>query len=209
MPPRSQRSALALLVLWQLVEGPAHPYRLHKLLLERGKERVVNVRSRASLYQVLERLLRLGLVEVHETVRGEAHPDRVVYAISDKGREVAQEWLRETLRSTGPEFPDFIAAVSIMFALDPEDTRAQLELREAHIAADLQRTDESIANAPAGLPRLFLLEDEYRRAMLQAELEWLGAVIADLNAGRLTWSEEWLQQIAQDFAGQDDQEEGQ
>ena len=31
------------------------------------------------------------------------------------------------------------------------------------------------------LPRLFLLEEEYRRAVLQAELDWLRGVIADLR----------------------------
>ena len=46
-----------------------HVYRMQKLFEQQGKDRVVNVRARASLYQALERLTRLGLVEVHETVR--------------------------------------------------------------------------------------------------------------------------------------------
>src|SRR5262249_12539682 len=123
------RSSLGLIVLWELFDGPKHVYGVQKLLEQQGKDRVVNVRSRASLYQALERLMRLGLVEVHETVRREGYPDRVVYAITDAGREAAREWLREMLRSTGNEYPDFIAAVSILFGLDPEDARAQLEQR--------------------------------------------------------------------------------
>jgi hypothetical protein len=42
-------------------------YGIQKQFEQQGKDRVVNVRSRASLYQALERLMRLGLVEVHET----------------------------------------------------------------------------------------------------------------------------------------------
>src|SRR5262249_30176398 len=61
-------SALALIVLWELVDGPKHVYGIQKLLRQQGKDRVVNVRARASLYQALERLTRLGLVEVQETV---------------------------------------------------------------------------------------------------------------------------------------------
>src|SRR5882762_7472190 len=129
-PParRAQRSSLGLIVLWLLFQGPKHVYGMQKLIEEQGKDRVVNVRSRASLYQTLERLIRLGLVEVHETVRSEGYPDRIVYAITDAGREAARDWLREMLRSTSGEFPDFIAAVSILFGLAPDDARAQLEL---------------------------------------------------------------------------------
>jgi hypothetical protein len=40
------------------------------------------------------------------------------------------------------------------------------------------------------------LEEEYRLALLSAERSWLRSVIADIRAGRLTWSEEWLLEIA-------------
>src|SRR6266550_3025057 len=83
----AQRSSLGLIVLWQLFQEPRHVYGIQKQLEQQGKNRVVNVRSRASLYQALERLMRLGLVEVHETVSGEGYPDRIVYAITDSGRD--------------------------------------------------------------------------------------------------------------------------
>jgi DNA-binding PadR family transcriptional regulator len=188
-------SSLAVIVLWQLVEGPKHVYGIQKQLEEQGKDRVVNVRSRASLYQTLERLTRLELVEVHETVRQEGYPDRVVYAITDAGREAAREWLREMLRAPESEYPDFIAAVSILFALAPDDARAQLEERLAARASELAETERQIAAYPE-LPRLFLLEEEYRRAILKAEVTWLRGVIADLRSGELIWSEQWLRDFA-------------
>jgi DNA-binding PadR family transcriptional regulator len=202
----AQRSTLGLIVLWQLFEGPKHVYRIQKQFEQQGKDRVVNVRSRASLYQALERLMRLGLVEVHETVRREGYPDRVVYAITDAGRETAREWLRETLRTSGGEYPEFIAAVSILFGLAPDDARAQLEQRAESLAAELTDTEAQLEGTP-GLPRLFLLEEEYRRAILQAELSWLHGVISDLKKGRLTWSEEWLREIAAAFEPPDDDKE--
>jgi DNA-binding PadR family transcriptional regulator len=199
------RSPLGLLVLGHLIEEPMHVYRMHKLLEERGKTRVVNVRARASLYQTIERLVRLGLVKVQETVRTEGHPDRIVYAITDEGREVAERWLREMLRTTGNEFPEFIVAVSMFFALSPEDAQQELETRAQGIAAELAETESMLANA-GPLPRLFLLDEEYRRTVLQAELGWLRGVIEDLRAGRLTWSEEWLREIAAAFNPRDDEE---
>jgi DNA-binding PadR family transcriptional regulator len=202
----AQRSALGLIVLWQLFEGPKHVYGIQKQLEQQGKDRVVNVRARASLYQALERLQRLGLVEVQETVRREGYPDRVVYAITEAGRETAREWLREMLRVTGGEYPEFVAAVSILFGLAPDDARSQLEQRAESLAIELADTKAQLEGNP-GLPRLFLLEEEYRQAVLDAELAWLRGVIADIKKGRLTWSEEWLQEIATAFRPPDDAKE--
>jgi DNA-binding PadR family transcriptional regulator len=192
-------------VLWQLVEGPMHVYRMQRLFEQRGKDRVVNVRSRASLYQTIERLMRLGFVGVLETARTPGHPERVVYSITDAGREVADEWLREMLSTTGGEFPEFVTAVSILFGLAPDDARRQLELRAESLAAELAETEAAIKSVP-GLPRLFLLEEEYRRAVLEAQLAWVRGVIADLRDGRLTWDEEWLRSIGDAFTKPDGEE---
>jgi DNA-binding PadR family transcriptional regulator len=202
----SKGSALGLIVLWELYPGPKHVYGIQKLLEQQGKDRVVNVRARASLYQALDRLERLGLVVVQEIVRQEGYPDRVVYAITDAGREAAREWLREMLRSTGDDYPEFIAAVSILFGLEPDDARAQLELRAEAIASELADAESQLAGNP-GLPRLFLLEEEYRRAVLAAELAWLRGVIEDIEKGRLTWSEEWLAEIMAAFHPPEDMKE--
>ena len=197
-PRRPRRSPLGLIVLWLLVDGPKHVYGMQKLLEEQGKDRVVNVRARASLYQALERLARMGLVEVRETSRREGYPERVVYGITAAGRDAARDWLREMLATTSGEYPDFVAAVSVLFGLAPDDAREQLERRAERLAAELAATEAQLEGNP-GLPRLFLLEEEYRRAVLRAELGWLRGVIADLRGGRLTWSEEWLREVAAAF----------
>lgn len=194
-----RNSPLGLVVLWQLFNEPMHVYAMQKAFEATGKDRVVNVRSRASLYQAIERLQRHGLVEVAQKSRGERYPDRVVYAITEAGRQTAREWLRESLRTTDREYPEFIAALSMLFGLAPDDARGQLEVRAQRLGAQLADTERELAAAPPGLPRLFLLEEEYRKALLAAELAWLRGVIEDLRAGRLTWSEQWLREIAEAF----------
>jgi DNA-binding PadR family transcriptional regulator len=195
----AQPSALGMLVLWQLFAGPNHAYGLHKLFQQQGKDRVVNLRSRASLQQTIKRLQRLGLVEVHETVHSDSYPDRIVYAITDAGREAARAWLRDMLADTSDDYPDFIAAVSILFGLEPDDARAQLERRANEIAEAIADTEEQLHGNP-DLPRLFLLEEEYRRAVLSAQLTWLRSVIDDLQSGRLNWTEEWIAELFAAFS---------
>jgi len=194
-PPRS---ALNLVVLASLVEAPMHVYRMQQLIEQRGKDRVVNVRSRASIYQTIERLERMGLVTAQETVKGATHPDRTVYAITDAGRETVTEWLREMLRATEGEFPSFVAAISLVMLLEPEDARAQLEQRADAIERAMAAADAELRSYP-GLPRLVLLEEEYRRTVRTAELAWLRGVVDDLRAGRLTWSEELIRELAAAF----------
>jgi DNA-binding PadR family transcriptional regulator len=202
-----RRSALGLMVLWNLLQEPLHVYAIQKQFEATGKDRVVNIKSRASLYQTLERLQRHGLVEVVETVRVEGYPDRVVYRATEAGREVARAWLREMLRSTGNDYPEFLAALSILFGLPPDEARAELKLRVQRLSAELAEAEAALRSVPPELPRLFLLEEEYRIAVLGAEVSFLTGVIEDLTAGRLTWSEEWLRQVASRFITVDEHEE--
>ena len=60
--------------------------------------------------------------------------------------------------------------------------------------------EAALLGAARLVPRLFLIEEEYLRAALHAELEWVRAVADDLRAGRLTWDDEWLRAVASSSA---------
>lgn len=67
-------SPLALAVLAMLTEAPMHPYRMQQLIKARGKDEVINVSQRNSLYQTIDRLMRGDLIAVRETERDGAFP---------------------------------------------------------------------------------------------------------------------------------------
>ena len=69
MSTASRSSPLALTVLALLHYKPLHPYGVQRLLKEWGKDQVVNVGQRASLYRTMDRLLAAGLIAVRETGR--------------------------------------------------------------------------------------------------------------------------------------------
>jgi len=174
-----RRSPLGVILLGLLFEEPMHAYRMQKLIKQRGQNKVVNVRQPASVYQTLERLLRLGLIEIRETVHTEHHPDRIVYTITNQGRDMATSWLREMLANVGSDFSEFPAAVSVLTMLTPEDARKQFEIRAEAVRRELSKLDSEKRKADE-LSRLFLLADAYRTAVLKAELVWLQSVISDL-----------------------------
>src|SRR5215475_1793432 len=171
MPRKFKRSPLALAVLALLHEGPMHPYHMQRLIKERGKDQVINVGQRASLYQTIDQLIRADLITFWETARQEGFPERTVYKLTDKGHETAVEWMREMLSTPAQEFPEFPAAVSMLPLLTPADAIHQLEIRAAKLAEQIVAIDHEIQTYSASLPRLFLLESEYLRIVLDAELK--------------------------------------
>src|SRR5215472_12707828 len=88
------RSPLAMVVLSLLVEGPMHPYLMQQRIKQQGKDQVANVAQPNSVYQVIERLQREGLIAVRETAREERRPERTVYELTTEGRQTLYLWVR-------------------------------------------------------------------------------------------------------------------
>ncbi|MEU0782666.1 PadR family transcriptional regulator [Streptomyces sp. NPDC006173] len=193
--PRS--SPLALTVLALLHYKPLHPYGIQRLVKDWGKEQVVNVRQRASLYRTIERLNGEGLIAVRETGRDQQYPERTVYEVTDAGRDTARAWLEEMLSAPKQEFPEFPAALSNLLLLAPEEVADLLQRRTDALAEQLDGLQAALAaEAERGLPRVTRLETEYLRAVTAAELDWARAVVEDLRAGGLSWSKEQLDAVA-------------
>ena len=191
-----RRSTLAMVLLALLIEAPMHPYRMQQMIKERGQDQLVNVAQRNSVYQALERLVRDGLARPAGTAREGGRPERTVYEITADGAATMRQWLTAMLPAPAREFPEFPAALAFLPVLAPEAVRDLLSRR---IDEQEQRLAAIEGQAPPGLPRLFLIEDEYRAAMLRAEIAWLRAVVNDLAAGRLAWDEELIQRTLADF----------
>jgi DNA-binding PadR family transcriptional regulator len=200
MPARGEvrPTPLNLTVLGMLGGGPLHPYAIQSRMKAWGKDRVVDVSQRATLYKTIERLRAAGLIAVTKTERDQRFPERTLYALTAEGLRVGREWLTAMLATPRNEFPEFPAALSFVFGLTAEEAAAALEqrarlLRESIAAFDLELHDES------GPPRLFLLETEYLRAVTAAELVWVEKVVDDIGTGKLVWHFEDVAEIAKNF----------
>ncbi len=190
----TRRSVLALAVLALLSEEPMHPYRMQQLIKERHKEAVINVRLRSSLYQTIDRLERAGLIAVQETERADNRPERTIYRLTPEGTATARRWLREMLAHPVNEYPEFPAALSFLPLLSPQEALALLITRSQAVAAEMADIDHKLAAVGPWLPRLFILEVDYQRTMMETERLWLQRVIADLQSGELHWDDAWLQE---------------
>lgn len=192
-----KRSPLAMVLLALLTEEPMHPYRMQQVIRQRGQDQLVNVAQRNSVYQTLDRLVRAGLARAGGTSREAGRPERTVYQVTEEGSATLRRWLLEMLPTPAREFPEFPVALAFLAILSPAETREMLQRRIEALTPQAEKID---GQAPAGLPRLFLIEDEYRAAMLRAEIAWLRTIVAELADGGLTWDRAMIEETAARFA---------
>jgi DNA-binding PadR family transcriptional regulator len=197
-----KRSPLALAVLALLTEAPMHPYRMQQLLKSRGKEDVINIRQRGSLYQTIDRLEREELIAAASVERTEGRPDRTVYSITGIGRQVSVEWLRDMLAEPQNDYPEFPVALSFLPLITARETLALLEARLGFLNGREKKLTADLDTFSPVLPRVLLLENEYLVATGRAERQWVEALIADLKDGTLDWTIEELKAVAARLEGE-------
>ncbi|MFF7191495.1 hypothetical protein ACFZAR_41400 [Streptomyces sp. NPDC008222] len=89
------------------------------------------------------------------------------------------------------------AALSFTMMLLPQEVEVDLAARVTQVRTQLAELEASAEQSrQLALPRITVLEDEYRRAVLTAELDWLDAVTTDLRSGALTWDFDTLAALA-------------
>ena len=190
---RKVSNLLALAVLSYLTQGPMHPYELGRTLRDHGDERSIKF-NHGSLYMVVQQLERAGFVAEQETSREGQRPERTVYAITDAGRAELRDWLRELVEEPQHEYPHFVAALSLISALPPSEVLTLLRRRLTRLAAQRAEIQAIIERTLAqGVPRLFLIEEEYRLDLLAAESSFVERFIEKITSPGSDWGRMWAE----------------
>ena len=105
---------------------------------------------------------------------------------------VGTDWLSDLLSEPAKEYPQYEAGLSLMPVLPPDVAATLLERRCEQIELELEIARSRATKAKArGLPRLFVIEHEYRMMLQKAELKWTRALAAEIRSGALEGSDEW------------------
>jgi DNA-binding PadR family transcriptional regulator len=174
---------LALAVLALLFERPMHPYEMGVILKQRHKEESIKLRY-GSLYTVIDLLLRRAFIAARETGRDGRRPERTVYEITPAGREELRTWMAELIAEPAKEYPQFEAALCLLPVLPPDEVLTLLRKRVERIAqnvAALTQRFKSIGDQ--NFPPLFLVETEYRLALMKAEQHFVAELIGRIESG--------------------------
>jgi DNA-binding PadR family transcriptional regulator len=184
MAKRSHPSnPLALAVLALLFERPMHPYEMGLIMKQRHKEDSIKLRY-GSLYTVIDLLLARGLISARGVARDGRRPERTVYEITEAGRDELREWMADLIGEPVKEYPQFEAALCLLPVLPPDEALTLLRRRLRRIEAKATELEKQSADLEIqNFPPLFLVENEYRLALVKAEWRFIAELITRIENG--------------------------
>ena len=183
-------------VLALLREAPMHPYQMRRLLKDRHKDEILALKK-GSLYHAIGRLERAGLIEVDGTSRDGRRPERTTYRIAPAGTDCLLGELRRIVATPKTESSEFMAAMSFLVHMTPEEAAQRLAERSQRLQNQIEGVRAGLAGASAFVQRINLVESEYLLAMLNAEFKWVCGLEEDIRLGKLIWNTDAIFDAAQ------------
>ena len=183
-------------VLAFLHEAPMHPYQMQQLLRLRHKDEILALK-RGSLYHAIARLQRAGLIAVRTTNREGKRPERTIYRITPAGVAEFINTIRSMVTLPRRESSEFLAALSFLVHLDPEQAARRLTERVQRLQAEIKQLNARLASASVHVARIHLIESEYLLTILKAELGWVKGLEKEILSKKLVWD---LKAILRDAA---------
>ncbi|MGH6656797.1 MAG: PadR family transcriptional regulator, partial [Actinocrinis sp.] len=98
---------------------------------------------------------------------------------------------RELLCTPQPEHPRFAAGLSVQMILSPGEVITLLRTRLGRLEETIAARRAALAEHLKEIPRLFLVEDEFAVAMLEAEAAWVRALLGELASGDFPGLASW------------------
>lgn len=188
---RKVGNLLALAALAYLARAPMHPYELSRSLRDNDDARSIKF-NHGSLYMVIQQLAKADFIVEQETTRVGQRPERTVYALTEAGRRELGDWLRELVEEPQHEYPHFVAALSLIAALPPSEVVELLSRRLGRVAEQCAEIRDLIDNTvAAGVYPLFLIEEEYRLDLLEADSSFVERLIERITHPETGWGPLW------------------
>lgn len=193
---RRRANALALAVLAQLAERPMHPYEIARTLKDRRKDESVRL-NYGSLYSVITALVRDELIEPAGTEQDGNRPQRTVYRLTGAGRTEVDDWMRALLGAPVKEYPQFMAALSFLPLLAPDDVADLLRTRLVALRVKVRRIEDDLEDlehtdgARGETSELAVAGSRYELAILRAELAYTEVLVRRIADGTLGGIEAW------------------
>jgi DNA-binding PadR family transcriptional regulator len=131
---------------------------------------------------VVEQLSKAGFVAEQQTVRDTQRPERTVYALTEDGRTELYDWMRELVAEPQHEYLRFGVALSLLSVLPPDEAVELLTRRLASLTTDAEEIRNTVRTASeGGVGWVFLIEEEYRLAVLDAESAFVARLTQSLQ----------------------------
>jgi DNA-binding PadR family transcriptional regulator len=175
-----------LLLLGLVAEMPRHGYQIDQVIEQRGMREWTQI-GFSSIYFVLGKLQKLGLVRAEKPPRTSASPKaRKVYSVTPAGRRTLAAQTIAALRDVLPAYSSVLLGMINWSALTRERALEALAARSRAIEAELARLG-AIQVEQQPLPDFVEAVFEYSLGQLRAEATWVTHTLAYMT------SKPWLE----------------
>jgi DNA-binding PadR family transcriptional regulator len=163
-------------ILGLLLSGPKTGYQLHRIVVAHGE--LFTDLKRGNVYYLLERLARSGALVV--TAEGGApgpRRERLVYTLTEQGRQRFHELLRAVVRTYDVTHTGVEVGMIFLPHLDLSDAIHLLEER----CHTVEERRDAVAREIAATSRLHQqLAQDHLLSMMDAELAWIARTLRRL-----------------------------
>jgi PadR family transcriptional regulator AphA len=179
IPEYAMASAISIrhFILGLLTRQPMSGYDIRCFL--KNLTWLIDSPSFGSLYPALHALLEDGLVTV-EVVPNQDKPSRKIYDITETGMQVLQEWVDRPVES-GASLKAFVMRLILASNLSRAGLVAHLQQRRAQVASHQLALKQAADDMDQGKDLGERLALDYGLAVANAELAWLGSMLAKLS----------------------------
>ena len=172
-----------LAILSLVAERSRHGYDIEQVIEERGMRDWTEI-GFSSIYYLLNKLEKAGLIESqlqHPEGKG---PARKVYSITPAGRQVQLDGTIEALSNPHRGTTPFLLGLSNFPIVPPEQV---IEALNAYVTAIEGRLTHMLGRAMAQqpLPPFVQAMFDYSQVLAEAELKWIKNFIAEVEVGNV------------------------
>ena len=170
-----------LAILTMIAEKPRHGYVIEQVIEERGMREWTEV-GFSSIYYLLKKLEKEGLIEGRMERQPSRGPARVVYKLTSTGKQAAQAGVLQVLSVPKRSYPPILLGIANLPGISRGQALNALQTyRDGLISRreDVQMSRDSQRPLPCFVEAMF----SYSITMIEAERTWVEEFIEQLEAG--------------------------
>ncbi len=167
-------------ILGLIAEQPCHAYELDQVIEERGMREWTDV-AFSSIYYVLNRLEKRGLVESVKVQKGNTPPRRV-YSLTNEGQAVMRKRVKELLSHLQRPAYDMDLGIANLTLLSRGEAITSMETYRVALEAHIIQMEAKWESQGKGTLPLFV-DGLFEHALVhrRAELDWITEFIKKLK----------------------------
>ncbi len=162
-------------ILSLIAEHPRHGYEIEQLIQARGMREWTEI-GFSSIYYLLKKLEKSGLIEADPNAGDAKGPKRKVFKLTRDGGTACRAATLEALSQSHKNFPPVLLGMANLPAVAPADALSALRSHHGELLGQL---DGVAARQASQQPLPFFVDAmfDHGRTMLAAEIDWLERTI--------------------------------